>query len=219
MGLSDGPRWVRLPLSSATQFLKVESSEVPSNPVLDVIRNRKHAGGLMLTNPGPNIDQLNSILEAAIAAPDHGKILPFRLVIVPDGERESFTALSLKAFNEAIPDADEFSLKKARGKAEQPPTIVALIACLQPDHPKIGLPDQWLTVGCALQNLWLASESLGFSCGVSSGRLLETSAMRQGLKLSEHEQLVSIIAIGTPKERQPPRDKPKLADVVSRFGA
>jgi nitroreductase len=176
-------------------------------------------GGLMLTTPGPNVDQLNAILEAAIAAPDHGKILPFRLVVVPNAERAAFTALSLAAFHEAIPDADEFGLKKARGKAEQPPILVALIACLQPYHPKIGLPDQWLTVGCALQNLWLAAESLGFSCGVSSGRLLETAAMCKGFKLLEHEQLVSIIAIGTPKERQSPREKPKLADVVTSFSA
>ena len=173
----------------------------------------------MLTTPGPDGDQLHDILEAAIAAPDHGKILPFRLVTIPDSARKAFTELSLKALHEAIPDADEFGLKKARGKAEQPPCIVALIACLQPNHAKIGLPDQWLTVGCALQNLWLAAESMGFSCGVSSGRLLETSAMRAGFKLTEHEQLVSIIAIGTSKERQAPRDKPKLADVVKKFGS
>jgi nitroreductase len=188
-----------------------------SNPVLDIIRNRKHVGGLMQTAPGPNSDQLNAILEAAIAAPDHGKILPFRLVVVPDAERSNFTALSLAAFQEAIPDADEFGLKKARGKAEQPPTILALIACLQPEHPKIGLSDQWLTVGCALQNLWLAAESSGFSCGISSGRLLETKTMRNAFRLTEHEQLVSIIAIGTTKERQPPREKPALSAVVTPF--
>jgi nitroreductase len=190
-----------------------------SNPVLDVIRNRKHAGGLMLTTPGPDNDQLKALLEAAIAAPDHGKIVPFRLVTIADSARQAFTDLSMKAFHEAIPDADEFGIKKARGKAEQPPCIVALIACLQPEHGKIGLPDQWLTVGCALQNLWLAAESMGFSCGVSSGRLLETLAMREGFKLAAGEQLVSIIAIGTPKERQAPREKPKLADVVTKFGA
>jgi nitroreductase len=188
-----------------------------SNPVLDIIRNRKHVGGLMQTIPGPNSDQLNAILEAAIAAPDHGKILPFRFVVVPNAERAAFTALSLAAFQEAIPDADEFGLKKARGKAEQPPTIVALIACLQPDHPKISLSDQWLTVGCALQNLWLAAESFGFSCGISSGRLLETKTMRNAFRLTEHEQLVSIIAIGTAKERQPPREKPALSTVVTSF--
>ena len=189
-----------------------------SNPVLDAIRNRKHMGALMLEAPGPSAAQLDALLEAAAAAPDHGKILPFRLVTVPDHARAAFTELSMAAFKAAVPEADDFGLKKARGKAEQPPTIVARIASLQPGHGKIGLPDQWLTVGCALQNLWLAAESLGFSCGVSSGRLLETAEMRQAFKLSEHEQLVSIISIGTPKERQPPREKPALSQIVCSFG-
>jgi nitroreductase len=73
-------------------------------------------------------------------------------------------------------------------------------------------------VGSALQNLWLAAESLGFSCGVSSGRLMDTGSMRDAFGLAANESLVSIISIGTPKERQPPRPKPALADIVSRFG-
>ncbi len=188
-----------------------------SNPVLDAIRSRKHMGALMLEAPGPDAAGLNAILEAAAAAPDHGKVLPFRLVTVPDQARPTFTELSMAAFKAAIPEADDFGLRKARGKAEQPPTIVVLIASLQPEHGKIGLPDQWLTVGCALQNLWLAAESLGFSCGISSGRLLETAEMRKAFHLSQHEQLVSVISIGTPKERQPPREKPALSQVVRSF--
>jgi nitroreductase len=189
-----------------------------SNPVLDVIRNRKHMGGLMLQAPGPDADQMEAILEAGAAAPDHGKLVPFRFVTVPDARRAAFVAASLAAFRTAVPDADEFGLKKARGKAEQPPVIVALIACFQPDHGKIGMSDQWLTVGCALQNIWLAAESLGFSCGVSSGRLMDTPDMRKAFALTTNEQLVSVVSLGTPKERMAARPKPALADIVRPFG-
>jgi nitroreductase len=189
-----------------------------SNPVLDAIRNRRHMGALMLEAPGPGEAEMEAILEAAAAAPDHGKIVPFRFVVVPEAARAAFIEASLAAFREAVPDADEAGLKKARGKAEQPPAVVALVARFQPEHPKIGMPDQWLAVGCALQNLWLAAESLGFSCGVSSGRVVESQAMRRAFALAANEQIVSIVSIGTPKERQPPRPKPPLADIVSRFG-
>jgi nitroreductase len=189
-----------------------------TNPVLDAIRNRKHAGALMLSMPGPNAGEMTAILEAAAAAPDHGKLVPFRFVTVPDEARTGFVAASLTAFRSVSPDADEVGLKKARGKAEQPPVIVALIARFQPNHPKIGMPDQWLTVGCALQNLWLAAESLGYACGVSSGRVMESAAMRQAFGLQADEMVASVISIGTPKERQPPRAKPPLADLVSQFG-
>jgi nitroreductase len=188
-----------------------------TNPVLDAIRARRHMGAMMLVTPGPNAAEMQALLEAATAAPDHGKLVPFRFVIVSDDMRSTYVETSLAAFHAAVPDADEIGLKKARGKAEQPPAVVALVACFQPMHPKIGMPDQWLTVGCALQNLWLAAESLGFSCGVSSGRLMETEVMRQAFKLKEHEQIVSIVSVGTPRERMEPRPKPALADVVSQF--
>jgi nitroreductase len=189
-----------------------------SNPVLDAIRARKHMGALMLQLPGPNGAEMDAILEAGAAAPDHGKVVPFRFVVVPDTVRQSFIEASLAAFRTAVPDADEAGLKKARGKAEQPPAIVAVIARVDDKHPKIVASDQWLTVGCALQNLWLAAESLGFACGVSSGRLMDTDIMRRAFGLADNEALVSVISIGTPKERQPPRAKPALADVVRQFG-
>ncbi len=189
-----------------------------SNPVLDAIRNRKHMGALMLEAPGPDAAQMQAILEAAAAAPDHGKVVPFRFVVVPDSARKAFVEASLAAFRAAVPDGDDFGLKKARGKAEQPPAVVALVARIDTSHPKIVASDQWLTVGCALQNLWLAAESLGFACGVSSGRLMDTQIMRAAFGLGETETIASIVSIGTPKERQPPRAKPALADVVSHFG-
>jgi nitroreductase len=188
-----------------------------SNPVLDAIRARRHAGALMLDAPGPTPAALEAILEAGAAAPDHGKLVPFRFVVVPDEARPAYAAASLAAFRAAVPDADEAGLRKARGKAEQPPCVIALVARIDAAHPRIAASDQWLTVGCALQNLWLAAESLGFACGVSSGRLMDTAEMRQAFGVREGESIVSIVSIGTPKERQPPRPKPAPADIVSRF--
>lgn len=174
-------------------------------------------GALMLEAPGPGPAEMDAILEAAASAPDHGKIVPFRFVLVPDEARALFVSASIAAFRAAVPDADEAGLRKAAAKAGQPPAVVALVARFQPDHPKIGLSDQWLTLGCALQNLWLAAESLGYACGVSSGRVMEQEAMRLAFRLTANEQIVSIVSIGSPKERQPPRSKPPLAEVVSRL--
>lgn len=189
-----------------------------SNPVLDAIRNRRHAGALMLEAPGPGPDAMEALLEAAAAAPDHGKIVPFRFVLVPDDKRAAFVEASLASLRAVMPNADEQLARKVRGKAELPPAIIALVARFQPEHPKIGMPDQWLTLGCALQNLWLAAESLGFACGVSSGRTVESDVMRAAFRLGAEERIVSIVAIGTPRERLAPRPKPALADVVGRFG-
>jgi nitroreductase len=188
-----------------------------TNAVLDVIRRRRHMGALMLTAPGPDTGQLDAILEAALAAPDHGRLLPFRFVVVPEARRAAYVETSLAAFRAAVPDADEVGLKKARGKAEQPPTVIGMIAAVDAAHAKIVASDQWLTVGCALQNLWLAAESLGFGAGVSSGRLLDTAEMRSAFAVLPSEKLVAIISLGTPREPQAPRPKPALADILRPY--
>lgn len=187
------------------------------NPVLDTIFQRRHVGALGLTQPGPDEGQLGRMLDAALAAPDHGKLVPFRFVIIPEEGRDAFAELSEAAIREAIPDMEPQGIRKAREKALTAPATVIMVARFQPDHPKIGMSDQWLTIGCALQNLWLAAESMGFGCGISSGRLLETHAMRLAFALGTTESLVATIAIGTPRERIPARTKPAAADYVSRW--
>jgi nitroreductase len=181
-----------------------------SPDTLDLIRRRKHVGALAMSAPGPTDAQMTALATTALAAPDHGKLLPFRLIAVaPDG-RAAFTGMTVAALKAAMPEAEPQTIAKLSAKMSEPPALMLLIAALQPAHPKIVLSDQWLTVGCALQNLWLAAEAMGFACGVSSGPYLAAAPLRDGLSLGPDEHLVAIIAVGTPKERLPPRDKPAL---------
>ena len=110
-------------------------------------------------------------------------------------------------------------IDKAREKAHQGPLILAIIGRIDPDHPKITASDQWLAVGCALENLLLAAQSFGFAAAIRSGRFLETAPMREGFALGPNEHLVSLIALGTPAEWPPEKPKPSLDQVFSIWGA
>ena len=94
-----------------------------------------------------------------------------------------------------------------------------MIGRIDPDHPKITASDQWLAVGCALENLLLAAQSFGFTAAIRSGRFLETAPMREGFNLGPNEHLVSLIALGTPAEWPPEKPKPSLDQVFSIWGA
>jgi nitroreductase len=95
--------------------------------------------------------------------------------------------------------------------------ILALVARIDPAHPKIPASDQWLTVGCALENMLLAAQSLGFAVAVRSGRFLETAAMRAGFALAAQEHLTCLLAIGTARDWPPAKPKPALEQVFSRW--
>jgi nitroreductase len=188
-----------------------------SGSVIAAIRRRKHTGALALTMPAPDAGQIERLIEAAAAAPDHGKLVPFRFILIGTERRQAFAGIAADALLEANPAADEVQRRKTTEKTLQAPALVAVIACLQPAHPKIVLSDQWLAVGCALQNLWLAAEDMGFACGVTSGPLLGAARMRAGLGLAPDEHCVSLVAIGTPRERLEPRAKPPVASLLSHF--
>jgi nitroreductase len=170
-----------------------------------------------LVAPGPDPVQVRRIISAAAAAPDHGRLVPFRFVEITEPSRQRLAAAHEAATRDLLPEPTDIDLQKARDRALKGPWLMALIACLQPQHPKIVIGDQWLAVGCALQNILLATEAEGLSAGIVSGPALDTGVMRAFFNLKPDERVVSFVTIGTPVERPDPRRKPPLDDVFQQI--
>lgn len=177
----------------------------------EFLKSRKSASAKNLAQPGPDQTALEAILTAAAQAPDHGLLVPFRFVTIEN--RPAFADVLEAATREEATAASLTEIERSREKAFQGPALVAIIARIDAAHPKIQASDQWLTVGCALENMLLAVQALGFHAAVRSGRYLETQAVRAAFGLAAHETLVSYVAIGTPSEMPPPKPKPKLTDI------
>lgn len=181
-----------------------------TNPVMDALLGRRSGNARALVTPGPDDGGIEAIVFAASRAPDHGRLVPFRFLLVADSARprlaDLLEAASL-AMDPALPRAE---IERAREKADQGPVILAVVARIEADHPKIPTSDQWLAVGAALENMLLAVQSLGFAAAIRSGKFLETMPMREGFGLAPNEHLVSLVAIGTPAEWPPEKPKPAL---------
>lgn len=187
------------------------------NPVLGALMTRRSGNARALALPGPTQEMLEAILTATARAPDHGRMVPFRVIAIEDSARGRLADL-LEASSRALnPDLPLLEIERAREKADQGPLILALVARIEPNHPKIPASDQWLAVGCALENLLLATQSFGLAAAIRSGKHLETAPMREGFRLGEHEHLVSFIAIGTPTDWPPEKPKPTLDRIFSRW--
>ena len=188
-----------------------------SSPVYAALLARRSANARALARPGPDRATIEAIVLAAARAPDHGRLVPFRFVEIADAARPRLADLLAAASLAVSPGLPPAEIERAREKADQGPLILALIARLAPDHPKIPASDQWLAVGCALENLLLATQGFGFGAAVRSGRYLETLPMREGFALSPDEQLVALVAIGTPTDWPPEKPKPALEAVFTRW--
>jgi nitroreductase len=188
-----------------------------SSPLLDALLARRSASAKHLIAPGPTAAALDRILLAGSRAPDHGRLVPFRFFTIADEGREAFGAVLAAASLEERPDLAAAEIDRAREKAHQGPCLIALIARIDPEHPKIPASDQWLSAGCALENMVLAAQAEGLGVAIRSGKYLESAAVRRAFGLTAIEHFCCFLAIGSVSEWPPAKPKPALESIVSRW--
>lgn len=188
---------------------------VTVHPLYAGLMTRRSGNARALVAPGPDAMTLAAIVKAGAQAPDHGRLVPFRFLRIADQARGRLADLLEASSRELQPDLPAPEIERAREKAHQGPEILALIGRIEADHPKITASDQWLAVGCALENVLLAVQAAGFAAAVRSGKFLDTKAMREGFGLAPNEHLTCLIAMGTPTDWPPEKPKPELDRVYA----
>jgi nitroreductase len=175
---------------------------------------RRHVGLRRLAEPGPDAGALERILEAAAQAPDHGLLRPWRFVLIPRDRRADLGAVFEAALVRRAPDAADAARAAARDKAHH---AARLLVAILVDDPATAIPgaEKLVSLGCAIQNMLLAAQALGYASGLASGGALETPAMRQLLRLEPHERAICFIGFGTATTIKPPRPRPQPAAFFS----
>jgi nitroreductase len=188
-----------------------------SQETLEFLLQRRSAKPAMLSEPGPSPDQLQRILTAAARVPDHKKLEPWRFVVFEGEARATFGRVLLKACLAEEKDTPSAArLETERTRLLRAPTVVAVISRATPNP---GAPEweQVLSCGAAAFNLCLAANALGFGTSWITEWYSYSPAVSAGLGLAAHERMAGFVYIGTAKERQPDRDRPDLARIVTRW--
>ncbi len=182
---------------------------------LTLIHSRQHVSPKRLGDPGPDREQTEKILSAAGAAPDHGLLNPWRLVIIPPERRHLLGEAFADALTERDGAATEVQKQEARAKASRGPLLVLVVARLDPELGPTHPQERTISAGCAIQNMLLTAHAMGFGAGLSSGRALYSQQIRSLFALSAHEQPLCFLSVGTVTRRKPPRPRPGMADYTS----
>jgi len=165
--------------------------------------------------PGPSVAQVNDMFRAAAAAPDHGGVMPWRFVLVPGDKRAALAGVFAQALIERDAAATPEQLSQAREKAFRSPFVALAIARLGPCEPDVEPLERMVSVGAALQNFLLAAHSMGFGSSLTSGQAMRSKVLRSLFRLTEGEQAVCCINVGTADRRKPARLRPDVAAFVS----
>jgi nitroreductase len=178
---------------------------------IDLVLSRVSA--VKLREPGPSAEHLDLILTAGARAPDHGRLRPWRFVVVRDGARERLGGLFACSLKARDPSATEPLLQKEREKASRAPLIIVAAAAVQYSHPKIPPIEQIVAVGAAVQNMILVAGALGYGTFWRTGPAASDPLVKEGLGFSARDEIVSFLYIGAP-DIQGPQRKVEFKDLV-----
>lgn len=168
-----------------------------------------------LDSPGPSADALEAILQAAVAAADHGRMKPWRFILIDGAARDKFGVLLADALRRREPAAPAGKLEAERKKALRAPLIVVVAAAVQP-AAKVPEVEQVVAVGAAAQNMLVAAHALGFGGFWRTGAIAYDAAMKRALGLAETDAIVGFLYLGTTKTPGQPRQS-NIASVTRRW--
>ncbi|MBP6030550.1 MAG: nitroreductase [Sphingobium sp.] len=182
---------------------------------LALLKTRRSAKPRELIAPGPDEAQLRTILEIAGRTPDHGKLFPWRFVIVQQNQRDALAQLLERAYRADKPDAGKLEIAAMHEFAHQAPCLVVVLYSPKPDS-HIPLWEQELSAGAAAMNLLHAVHASGFAGGWLTAWPAYSNMVRDAFG-SAPEKIAGFVFIGTAGKPLSERPRPDYDAVVSMW--
>jgi len=163
--------------------------------------------GSKLVDPAPDKLELHTILSAAMRAPDHGRLRPWRFTVVKGAARQRLSDLMVKAYRRRYPDATPAQVEKEQSKAFRAPMILVVAAKVDPQS-KIPAIEQILSAGAAAQNVMVAAFVLGYGCAWKTGDAAYDAEVKAAFGLEPTDAIVAFLYLGTNANPPPPPEPP-----------
>ena len=205
----------KAPAGFTVMGVRSKSSSQGAEFAFELITSRQNTSPKRLVDPGPDSHQLDVILTTAAAAPDHGLLRPWRLVMVPTHRRIDLAEAFALALIDRDPCANLVQIEDAREKAHRAPCLMLAVARLGSCEPPIPELERMICMGAAVQNILLSAHCFGLGSSLTSGQAMGSQRMRTLFNLSADEEAVCFINIGTVSKPKTPRRRPLMDNFLS----
>lgn len=185
------------------------------NATHDLLRVRRSVPPPLLEGPGPTEAELDALLTIAARVPDHGKLAPWRFLVIAGEARTRIGELLAKTVAADFPGADAKRLDQERARLRAP-VIVGVVSRARP-HVKIPEWEQVLSAGAVCMNLVVAANATGFATSWLTEWYAYDRRVLDALGLEPSEKIAGFIHIGGAKEVPSDRPRPNLAEIVTRL--
>lgn len=180
--------------------------------VLAFLARRRSGSALALQEPGPTKGELESLIRLAARVPDHGKLGPWRFIILEGAAKDAFAA-KLEHLAASRPDAAKCAAKL--GKLRTPPVGVAVVSHVTPGE--IPEWEQIMSAGAVCTTLLMAATAMGYGANWITDWYAYDERARAALGLTPAERVAGFVFMGSNAEQPLERVRPDLSARVSRW--
>lgn len=182
---------------------------------LRLLQTRRSGKPRDMVAPGPSPAQLHEMIAIAARTPDHGKLAPWRFVIVPDAARPALALELVEIQRAEKPDCNPRDDEAAAQFVTQAPALVVVLSAPVVGH-KIPLWEQELSAGAACMNLLHAAHAKGFVGSWLTGWAAYSDKVRD-LFGEAPQRIAGFVFIGTPGRELEERPRGELSEIVHEW--
>ena len=189
-----------------------------THPTINLLLTRRSVLAKALGEPGPNDQQLQTILRAGLRIPDHGRAEPWKIQVLDASAQRALGEFSATLFRSENPKAKDVLIEFERERPQRSPIL--LIVSFHPNKQKLAkIPEveQLLSTGAVCQNILIATQALGYNAQWVTDWPAYHPEIRRFLGHDEETQIVGFIHIGTAAEPPKERPRPDLDSIVSEW--
>ncbi len=183
---------------------------------LALLASRRSASAKAMGEPGPDDAQIAEILRIAVRVPDHGKLTPWRFILIAGAERGRLGDALATRWKGLNPSHGEAIIDEQRRTFERAPVVIGVVSTAA-EHVKIPVWEQVLSAGAVCQNMLIAATALGIGCQWITGWPAYDAEILAVLGVGEGEKMAGFVYLGTPTEAVTDRPRPEPQSLVTRW--
>lgn len=184
---------------------------------LELLLTRQSVSPRLMEEPAPSEAELDTAFRAALCAPDHGGLQPWRFRIVRGEAREALGELYGQALLRKTPDATEQQIEAAQAKPLRAPMVIVVLAKITTNHPKVPPVEQVVSAGAAVQNMLNCFHAMGYGAMLVTGVPAYDPGVRGAFGLEEDDVLIGFLNVGTVADMPAQRARPTPGGFIEEW--
>jgi len=181
-----------------------------------LLQTRRSSKARNLIAPGPDKVELRQILEIGMRVPDHGKLAPWRFVVVEKDAQAALGDAAAKAYFKEKPDASDLELEAIKSFPSQAPVVVIVLSRLNTAR-SIPEWEQRLSAGAACQNMMIAAHALGYLGSWLTGWSAYSDDVVRIVGGEDGDKIAGFLFFGSSDHGLSERPRPDFDEIVSYY--